>query len=138
MARANSVAIAATLAGTVRRAWRAHNPGRQITFTDVTARAGITFVHHNGAAGNKWYPELFGGGVAVLDVDGDSVARPAVRQRQGLAARRAGALVTASIATIATARSPMSSPAADSTRPTSTGWARPSPTTTTTAATMSS
>jgi len=43
-----------------------------ITFTDATARAGITFVHHNGAAGNKWYPELFGGGVAVLDIDGDT------------------------------------------------------------------
>jgi enediyne biosynthesis protein E4 len=43
----------------------------QIVFTDVTARAGIKFVHHNGAAGNKWYPELFGGGVAVLDLDGD-------------------------------------------------------------------
>lgn len=43
-----------------------------ITFTDVTARAGISFVHHNGAAGSKWYPELFGGGVAVLDIDGDA------------------------------------------------------------------
>ncbi|MBI3403298.1 MAG: CRTAC1 family protein [Acidobacteria bacterium] len=40
-------------------------------FTDVTARAGITFAHHNGAAGGKYYPELFGGGVAVLDIDGD-------------------------------------------------------------------
>jgi hypothetical protein len=43
-----------------------------ITFTDITTRAGITFVHHNGAAGNKLYPELFGGGVAVLDIDGDA------------------------------------------------------------------
>jgi hypothetical protein len=43
-----------------------------ITFTDVTAGAGITFVHHNGAAGQKFYPELFGGGVAVLDIDGDT------------------------------------------------------------------
>src|SRR6516165_5342711 len=42
-----------------------------ITYVDDTARAGITFVHHNGAVGDKWYPELFGGGVAVLDVDGD-------------------------------------------------------------------
>jgi hypothetical protein len=42
-----------------------------ITFTDVTAQAGIAFTHYNGASGNKWYPELFGGGVAVLDVDGD-------------------------------------------------------------------
>ena len=42
------------------------------TFTDITARAGITFSHYNGATGNKWYPELFGGGVAVLDIDSDS------------------------------------------------------------------
>lgn len=42
-----------------------------ITFTDVTERAGIGFVQQNGAAGNYWYPELFGGGVAILDVDGD-------------------------------------------------------------------
>lgn len=39
--------------------------------TDITTRAGITFVRSNGATGSKWYPELFGGGVAVLDVDSD-------------------------------------------------------------------
>ncbi len=65
------VAIAATLAGTA-VALGAAQPGPSITFTDVTARAGITFVHHNGAAGQKFYPELFGGGVAVLDIDGDT------------------------------------------------------------------
>jgi hypothetical protein len=42
-----------------------------IVFTDTTRHAGIAFVHHSGAAGNYWYPELFGGGVAVLDIDGD-------------------------------------------------------------------
>ncbi|MEQ1729450.1 MAG: CRTAC1 family protein, partial [Vicinamibacterales bacterium] len=42
------------------------------TYTDITARAGLTFIHENGAAGAFWYPELFGGGVAVLDVDGDA------------------------------------------------------------------
>lgn len=42
-----------------------------IVFADITEGAGISFVHHNGAAGNNWYPELFGGGVAVLDIDGD-------------------------------------------------------------------
>jgi len=42
-----------------------------IIFTDTTERAGIAFVHQNGAAGNYWYPELFGGGVAVLDIDSD-------------------------------------------------------------------
>lgn len=41
------------------------------TFTDVTAASGVAFLHDNGAAGAKWYPELFGGGVAVLDIDGD-------------------------------------------------------------------
>ncbi len=41
------------------------------TFADVSERSGLTFKHHNGAAGSKWYPELFGGGVAVLDVDSD-------------------------------------------------------------------
>ena len=45
--------------------------GQPFTFTDVTSRAGISFVHENGAAGSHWYPELFGGGVAVLDVDAD-------------------------------------------------------------------
>ena len=42
-----------------------------LSFADVTNRAGIGFIHQNGAAGAYWYPELFGGGVAVLDVDGD-------------------------------------------------------------------
>ena len=41
------------------------------TFADATARAGVSFVHENGAAGDFYYPELFGGGVAVLDVDAD-------------------------------------------------------------------
>jgi hypothetical protein len=43
-----------------------------LAFPDVADRAGLGFVHQNGAAGNSWYPELFGGGVAVLDVDGDN------------------------------------------------------------------
>jgi len=41
------------------------------TFADVSAGAGIRFVHHNGAQGQFLYPELFGGGVAVLDLEGD-------------------------------------------------------------------
>ena len=45
--------------------------GQPFTFDDVTSRAGISFVHENGAAGAYWYPELFGGGVAVIDADGD-------------------------------------------------------------------
>jgi enediyne biosynthesis protein E4 len=40
-------------------------------FTDVTAAAGITFVHVNGAYGEKLLPETMGGGVAFLDFDND-------------------------------------------------------------------
>ncbi|PYQ87607.1 MAG: CRTAC1 family protein [Acidobacteria bacterium] len=46
-------------------------PPPSMTFEDIAERAGIPFVHRNGAAGDKFYPELFGGGVAVLDADGD-------------------------------------------------------------------
>lgn len=42
-----------------------------VVFTEVAEQSGITFVHENGAAGDKWYPEIFGGGVVVLDVDSD-------------------------------------------------------------------
>ena len=52
-------------------AFGAAEPRSPIVFTDVANRAGLGFIHHNGAAGNFWYPELFGGGVAVLDIDSD-------------------------------------------------------------------
>ena len=42
-----------------------------VVFTEVTEQSGISFVHENGAVGDKWYPEIFGGGVVVLDVDSD-------------------------------------------------------------------
>lgn len=42
-----------------------------IAFTDVTQSAGITFVHTNGATGQKLLPETMGGGCAFLDYDGD-------------------------------------------------------------------
>ena len=40
-------------------------------FTDITAEAGLKFVHKNGATGDKLLPETMGGGVAFLDFDGD-------------------------------------------------------------------
>jgi hypothetical protein len=40
-------------------------------FTDVTKAAGITFVHNNGAYGDKLLPETMGGGVAFFDFDND-------------------------------------------------------------------
>ena len=40
-------------------------------FTDVTAAAGIDFVHTNGARGEKLLPETMGAGLAFLDFDTD-------------------------------------------------------------------
>lgn len=40
-------------------------------FTDITRAAGITFVHNNGAAGEKLLPESMGGGAAFFDFDND-------------------------------------------------------------------
>ena len=46
-------------------------PVPKVTFTDITATSGIDFTHYNGAAGKKLLPETMGGGVCVLDYDGD-------------------------------------------------------------------
>ncbi len=42
-----------------------------ITFKDITERAGIHFVHNNGAYGKKYLPETMGPGVAFIDYDND-------------------------------------------------------------------
>ena len=42
-----------------------------VTFQDVTAKAGIHFVHNNGAFGRKFLPETVGPGVAFIDYDND-------------------------------------------------------------------
>ena len=42
-----------------------------IAFTDVTAPAGIRFVHNSGAFGKKYLPETLGAGGLFLDADGD-------------------------------------------------------------------
>ena len=44
---------------------------RDVVFTDVTAAAGIDFVHENGARDGKLLPETMGGGVAFFDYDND-------------------------------------------------------------------
>src|SRR5437764_6166500 len=46
-------------------------PPPPIRFTEVTASAGISFRHFSGATGKKLLPETMGGGVAVIDFDGD-------------------------------------------------------------------
>ncbi|MCA9125027.1 MAG: CRTAC1 family protein [Planctomycetales bacterium] len=43
----------------------------QVQFTDVTTAAGISFVHQNGARGEKLLPETMGGGCAFFDYDSD-------------------------------------------------------------------
>jgi enediyne biosynthesis protein E4 len=42
-----------------------------VTFQDVTAKAGIHFIHNNGAFGKKFLPETIGPGVAFIDYDND-------------------------------------------------------------------
>lgn len=43
-----------------------------VRFSDITKQAGISFVHSNGADGEKLLPETMGGGVAFLDYDNDN------------------------------------------------------------------
>ena len=42
-----------------------------MTFTDVTTASGITFVHNNGRAGQKYLPETMGTGGAFVDLNND-------------------------------------------------------------------
>jgi hypothetical protein len=44
-----------------------------VHFTDITAEAGIDFVHVNGAYGERLMPETIGSGAAFLDYDGDGL-----------------------------------------------------------------
>jgi len=44
---------------------------QQITFRDITAKAGIHFIHNNGAFGKKYLPETMGPGCAFIDYDND-------------------------------------------------------------------
>ena len=51
-------------------AWPARLGARPV-FSDVTAAAGIDFVHTNGLSGDYHYLEMMGAGVAFFDYDGD-------------------------------------------------------------------
>ena len=46
-------------------------PANNVTFRDITQRAGIHFVHNNAAFGKKYLPETMGPGVAFIDYDND-------------------------------------------------------------------
>jgi hypothetical protein len=62
-------ACVAILLATACVAFAAVDPG--IRLVDITAKAGISFKHNNGAFGGKYLPETLGSGVAVLDYDKD-------------------------------------------------------------------
>jgi hypothetical protein len=49
----------------------ATEPPQAITFTEVTAQAGIRFVHNAGRTGKKYLPETLGAGCAFFDADND-------------------------------------------------------------------
>lgn len=51
----------------------AASPGDADWFVDVAADAGIDFVYDNGMTGRYWFPEIMGGGVALLDYNGDGL-----------------------------------------------------------------
>ena len=46
-------------------------PPPKVTFTDITAKAGIRFTHANGSTSHKLMPESLGSGCAFIDYDGD-------------------------------------------------------------------
>lgn len=60
--------IGAVLAGA---SFAAAPPATDVKLTDVTATAGIKFVHNAGKTGKKYLPETLGAGGAFFDADGD-------------------------------------------------------------------
>jgi hypothetical protein len=74
-----ALAVALTLFPGCRRAEKAPGPAPTprpaaiptLRFDEKSEAMGIRFTHVNGARGDKWMPETMGGGVAVLDYDGD-------------------------------------------------------------------
>ncbi len=50
---------------------RSSDRPQNLSLTDVTAAAGLTFRHNSGAYGGKLLPETLGSGCAFLDYDAD-------------------------------------------------------------------
>ena len=63
---------------------------QRIQFRDITAQAGIHFVHNNAAFGKKYLPETMGPGCAFIDYDNDGWPDISADQRPELA-RASGA-----------------------------------------------
>ena len=69
---AQETVVDADLAGPVTATAPAQDPTPpSLPFTDVTATAGIDFVHVNGAYGDRLLPETMGSGAAFFDYDND-------------------------------------------------------------------
>ena len=84
------------------------------TFTDDAERRGLAFTFDNGRSDLYQLPETFGGGVAVLDFDGDGwLDVYAVRADRSRPHRAPRASATASSATAATVSSMTSPPGPD-------------------------
>lgn len=64
---------AAAASGAVFGGWPSWATGgeRPITYQEITRRAGIDFIHYNGAFGKKYLPETMGSGCAFIDYDND-------------------------------------------------------------------
>src|ERR1017187_8794269 len=69
--KSSRVRLAALLLLTTTGAHAAADEIPTAKFTDITKEAGVTFVHNNGAYGEKLLPESMSGGVAFLDYDND-------------------------------------------------------------------
>jgi len=65
------LALQLTAVGIFAQAPKGSEEAAGITFRDITQRAGIHFVHNNGAFGKKYLPETMGPGVAFIDYDND-------------------------------------------------------------------
>jgi hypothetical protein len=64
-------ALAATVCAAAACVGRGPAPERAGGFEEVAAAVGVRVTHTSGATGRKWYPETFGSGVCVTDLDGD-------------------------------------------------------------------
>jgi len=64
-------ALLAAVCAAAACAGRGPAPERAGGFEEVAAAVGVRVTHTSGAMGRKWYPETFGSGVCVTDVDGD-------------------------------------------------------------------
>src|SRR4029453_5271804 len=53
-----------------------------LAFPDVTAASGITFVHNNGRAGQKYLPETVGTGGAFVDLNNAGPLAPLLDNRR--------------------------------------------------------